>query len=637
MQYVAIYDKNETEYQTRRICFLENAKDVCITQSINGDYDFEFKLPAGDPKWKNIKRGYKAGYGNEIFRIRQVEGLKVSCTTLIQDACRVHLPYVEDMINKAAYDIFRGIFAEAEEAGYVKVIPRHEFTDKEGKYKNSGLEPVTEMFDFFEASKKTPIGLLNIFMEQLNKYRVHGEIFIDGTNGITLVKRLGKETEVTIDPRYNAKKIETSTSNHKLITRLYPYGKDDLPLAENANNGKHYIDSENIKEYGIYEGFCNFDEITDQDALLDAAKWQFSTDNPDRIDIEQCVYSIDMVDLNGRVNLGDTVTVNDIDRGMQTRQRVITIKRYPLAPHKNSIIVGRPPVTMNEAFSGMFQASQYLRLSRNGKQELKTPTLEFMEKNEDVTVENDGQFQKIAKYKTGALFVSPNGKYAVALIDGKIKIGVEDSTKADGWNWIGVFGHGEGDNEKKTYLLTNLITIMSENSELEIQDNFITMKDGDMKDGDGKLRFKAGYDDKSQKYVFELYDKNGEKNMYFDDSGNLTMRGVFKTGKDGEARTVIDGNGIQGYDDSDKKSGLWIDPSTTDLALYHEGTEYFTIYNELAGTAFLQMYGKNVLSLRSTGGTGHGTWKFNNGATGSFTTDDGKTVTVNGGLITGIS
>lgn len=628
MQYVAIYDKNETEYQTRRICFLENAKDVCITQSINGDYDFEFKLPAGDPKWKSIKRGYKAGYGNEIFRIRQVEGLKVSCTTLIQDACRVHLPYVEDMINKAAYDIFKGIFAEAEAAGYVKVIPRHEFTDKEGKYKNSGLEPVTEMFDFFEASKKTPIGLLNIFMEQLNKYRVHGEIFIDGTNGIALVKRLGKETNVTIDPRYNAKKIETSTSNHKLITRLYPYGKDDLPLAESANNGKHYIDSENIKEYGIYEGFCNFDEITDQDALLDAAKWQFSTDNPDRIDIEQCVYSIDMVDLNGRVNLGDTVTVNDIDRGMQTRQRVITIKRYPLAPHKNSIIVGRPPVTMNEAFSGMFQASQYLRLSRNGKQELKTPTLEFMEKNEDVTVENDRQFQKIAKYKTGALFVSPDGKYAVALIDGKIKIGVEDNTKADGWNWIGVFGHGDGDDEKKTYLLTNLITIMSENGELEIQDNFITMKDGG-----GKLRFRAGYDNSEdvKKYVFELYDKDGEKNMYFDDSGNLTMRGVFKTGEDGEARTVIDGNGIQGYDNSDKKSGLWISPLADDLILYYNDQEVFKIYNELAGSVSLYAYGHKFMTCGSYG------TKITGGATGSFTTDDGKTVTVNGGLITDIS
>ena len=129
---------------------------------------------------------------------------------------------------------------------------------------------------------------------------------------------------------------------------------------------------------------------------------------------------------------------------------------------------------------------------------LKTSALEFMKKNEDVTVENNGEYQKIAQYETGAMFVSDDGKYAVALIDGKIKIGAADkSRRYDGWNWIGVFGHGDGSDWATTYLYTNLITIMSENGKLKIEDNLITMYDGN-----GTLRYQSGYD--GHKYVFEL-------------------------------------------------------------------------------------------------------------------------------------
>ena len=80
----------------------------------------------------------------------------------------------------------------------------------------------------------------------------------------------------------------------------------------------------------------------------------------------------------------------------------------------------------------MFSATQYLRLHRNEKKEIKTPVIEFMKKNTDVTVENNGTFQKIAQYETGAMFVSPNGKYAVALIDGKGIQSYDSDGQADG-------------------------------------------------------------------------------------------------------------------------------------------------------------------------------------------------------------
>lgn len=498
MKFIAVYDKDATEYESDRLGFLENAKDVCIEQSINGDYELTFILPKGDKKWGLIDFERKVGYDGRIFRIKDIDDCTISASTLLQDACRTHVQYIGDMINTPANEIMEGIFSKTP---YVTVLKKEEI-------EALGLEPVTDKIDFFEMSKTTPIACLNRLMETLKKYRVHSEVYIDNDK-IGLVRQLGTKKDFVIDPRYNGCEIKPKISTYTLVTKLYPYGKDDLPL----EGDKQYILSPNYDTLGEYEGFCNFDEVTDQEDLLLAAQTQFRADNPERIDVPKYAVNVKVLDLPGEINLGDIVTVNDINNGIKSNQRVITVKKYPYEPHKNSIVVGVPPINMIEAFSGMFTAHQYLRLAQNERNEYKTNTLEFMKKNEDVTVENNGEYQKIAQYETGAMFVSDDGKYAVALIDGKIKIGAADKSRDDGWNWIGVFGHGDGSDWATTYLYTNLITIMSQNGKLKIEDNLITMYDGN-----GTLRYQSGYD--GHKYVFELYNEQGKRTAYMDDNGN---------------------------------------------------------------------------------------------------------------------
>lgn len=593
MKYLAIYDKDETEYNTQRLGFLENAEDVCISQSINGDYTLEFSLPKGDEKRELIAYERKVGLGDKIFRIKTIDGLKVTAVSLMQDACRHHIQYIEDMIGEKAYKIFNKIFSGCP---YVEVL-------SDDEYDELGLEKVDNLIDFFEQSKKTPIGCLKLLMETLNKYKVHSEIYINN-NKIGLVKRLGKDRGVVIDTRFNACEITPKIDSYSVVTKLFPYGKDDLPLEKAAykmdDSGnvceialsdedkrlgrRGYILSPNYDRLGSYEAFCEFSEIDDQNELLEAAKHQFSQDNIERIDVPKYSLDIKVIDIKGEVKLGDTVTVNDTLNGIKKKHRVISTKVYPYEPHRNSITVGVPSISQKELFDGIFSATQYLRINKNGAaDELKTSSLEFMKSNTDVTVENDGAFQKIAQYETGAMFVSPNEKYAVAIIDGKIKIGVKDKSQADGWEWIGVFGHG--DNEKQTYLYTNLVTIMSENGELKIEGNLIQMFDSS-----GVLRFHAGYNESLSKYVFELYDKEGNKNMYIDDDGNLTMRGVLKTGLDNEARTVIDKNGIRSYNKGGGADGLWANftESETDgvhtIALYDNGEALFKVFKGTAGT-----------------------------------------------------
>lgn len=593
MKFIAVYDKDATEYESDRLGFLENAKDVCIEQSINGDYELTFILPKGDKKWGLIDFDRKVGYDRRIFRIKDIDDCTISASTLLQDACRTHVQYIGDMINTPANEIMEGIFSKTP---YVTVLKKEEI-------EALGLEPVTDKIDFFEMSKTTPIACLNRLMETLKKYRVHSEVYIDNDK-IGLVRQLGTKKDFVIDPRYNGCEIKPKISTYTLVTKLYPYGKDDLPL----EGDKQYILSPNYDTLGEYEGFCNFDEVTDQEDLLLAAQTQFRADNPERIDVPKYAVNVKVLDLPGEINLGDIVTVNDINNGIKSNQRVITVKKYPYEPHKNSIVVGVPPINMIEAFSGMFTAHQYLRLAQNERNEYKTNTLEFMKKNEDVTVENNGEYQKIAQYETGAMFVSDDGKYAVALIDGKIKIGAADKSRDDGWNWIGVFGHGDGSDWATTYLYTNLITIMSQNGKLKIEDNLITMYDGN-----GTLRYQSGLNPQLGKYVFELFDESGKKSLYMDDNGNLTICGVFMTGENGQTRTVIDGNGIQSYNSDNQLHGLVSNPDGrhSDLATYYNGVEIFKLYNDIDGVTFYCNNSK-LLTTLSNKVSMNGTWYYKN-------------------------
>lgn len=570
MKFLAIYDRNATDYEANRLCHLENAKDVHITQSINGDYSLEFKLPRGDKKWQFVKAGNKAGYDGRVFRIKEINGLTVTAITLMQDACRTHIQYIGDMICRPANEIFEKIF---ETTPYATALKKREL-------EALGLEPVTDKIDFFELSKKTPIGCMNTLMERLNKYRIHSEIYIDNEK-IGLVRQLGKDRGVTVDPKYNANNMEAKIAAYGLITKLYPYGRDDMPLDQSykilsdgtlkplgkTSDGAGYILSPYYDTLGEYEGFCNFDEITDPDDLLSAARWQFSEQNIERADIPKYAVPFKFVDAdaNEKIKLGDTVTVKDRDRDMESKQRVTSVDIYPFEPNRSRFEVGNPGITVQEAMTTMFLASQYLRLNKNRSEELKTSTIEFMKKNSDVTVENDGEFQKIAEYDTGALFVSPGGMYAVAIIDGKVKVGTRDDSKPDGWEWTGVFGQGEVHVSKvfTGELFTDRVTISGEDRKLTINNNLISFKDINS-DGEA-LRSRWGFDE--NKYVFEIYNNEGDKTLYMNEDGDAEFSGVINTQKDVEVGQKIvlrdeDGNNSIGLTAANMKG-------TVEIAAYN--------------------------------------------------------------------
>lgn len=174
-------------------------------------------------------------------------------------------------------------------------------------------------------------------------------------------------------------------------------------------------------------------------------------------------------------------------------------------------------------------------------------------------------------------------------------------------------------------------------------DNKKLLLDGDLlyiEDNKGRRRINLGNMDGA--FVFQIFNQLSEKTIEMDDDGNVTITGVFATGTDKNARTVIDKNGIQSYDADGNKYGLWCNaPSSndmryTDFNLYYNNKCIFQIYNAISGI-LLRTYGLDILSSGNGTTVGKNKWKFEQGASGTFQTADGKTVTVSGGLITDIS
>ena len=592
---IRVFKRDETNFSGNGIAVLEKAKDVCIARDINGEYMLTFSLPPGC-KWKHVIPENIVQCNGQWFRIKNIAKRNVTAQAIYFDSAQKHIPYIGDLIGVKPIEIMETIFAGT---------PVHIMTAAE--VQDIGLEWIETLTDFFECGKMTPIGAMGTLIEQLERQKAHCELYVDNYN-IALVKQLGKDNGAIIDTNTNARSVDPTRDSTSLITRLYPYGKDDLHIGSVSTNGKHYIDSPNIPQFGICEGFANFDSVEEPEELLKCGLWQFSGDNPERIDIPKLSFEIDYIERGKKINLGDIVTVVDRETGITSKQRIISSRIYPYEKQKTRYTVGNPPMSVADAFSGLIQDQTTNKLHTNDKGELKTSWLECMQRNETISINNDLNSQEIAKYRTGALFVSPDGTCAVAIINGRVAI--SDHRENGEWFWTTISDAGKMIvNEVYTGVLyTSLVQILGDGGKLDITNNLIKFKDEN-----NILRVQIGF--VGNQYKFELYNKQGNKTVYLDDDGNMVLTGAFATGVMGMDRTIINGNGIQSYDSLNRKSGLWCNipdkdgKSFSDLTLYWMGGEVFQIYNDVGHISILCV-GRNVLHYDGTQMRANGVWVY---------------------------
>lgn len=573
--YIRIYPHNEKTFKSGGLGVIQNARDVCVSRNISGDCELTFTLHPSDEKMPLLSPENICDIQGQRYRIKTIDDDKITATAIYQDAAYKHIVRIADMIGKSPYEIMCKIFENTP----VRVMTV-------GEVAALGMEWVTDLTDFFEVSKVTPLGAMKNLTDTLEKYRHHCELYIDNYN-IALVKQIGIDRGARLDTAYNAKEMKVKRDTSELITRLYPYGKEDMPIGK-VNNSKNYIESENITTWER-EGYEEFSEIDNPTELKTAAQWLFSADNPDRVDIPKYSVTVSYAQRKDKeIRLGDIVTVIDRQYNITSKQRATEVKIYPFEPNKNEVTVGSPPKSIAETFKGMASTSLKYQSTVNERGEIKPSWLENLKGGYSTLVNkaisgNEKEQRKTVIHDYGDIWVNPNNpNQALALVGGVIAMANGKDSNGD-WVWS-AFGDWSGFTADKLTtgtLNTSNVLIRSNDGKTTLSGNLMTMKDNS-----GNIRLKMGLD--GGVYVFDLYNAQEDKTVSLNSYGGLTLKGSLDTTQavEGECGYEIDGDSILG---SKYSGGKWVrhglrvfaneDKDETNFMLYIDGIPALNLHS----------------------------------------------------------
>ena len=315
------------------------AFSVRVAREINGAHTLDFKYPENEktPLLKENKIVICEGQAYRVLKVskrRDGESVtEVRCSHIWNaDAPNIHLQNIPDMIGVSP----KSVIERAIRGTKFKYM-----TDMELKALNmKRVDADGFKIDFFSVDKTNPYDVVKAVIECCGK----GELYTDNKK-IALVERIGTDSAVRLDLGKNMEDITVERDITDLVTRLYPYGRDDLHIGS-VNGGRQYIESANAAVYGVREGYRDFGDITSARTLFERALWEFDAENAERIDVPQISITGTYAELNKiagyeaeQLRLGDGVTV--VDGGDALYERVIKIERYPYSPESAILTIGR--------------------------------------------------------------------------------------------------------------------------------------------------------------------------------------------------------------------------------------------------------------------------------------------------------
>ena len=221
---------------------LYEASEISVSQQINGDYTLSFKYPrnGGLAVDTYMRPNSIVDCEGQLFRIKKMTRtadplMSFECEHVFNyDSKRMHFPNVAstdsgDFIGEDAYTVLESLSS---------ISPFHLLTDDE--LSELGMERISVNIDF-ESMDKT--NLYDV-MQKIIECAGMGEIYADNYH-IAIVKSIGKNSNVTLNTTLNLTDITIERDSSDMITRLYPYGKDNLEItnAEKNTDGTRYVEN----------------------------------------------------------------------------------------------------------------------------------------------------------------------------------------------------------------------------------------------------------------------------------------------------------------------------------------------------------------------------------------------------------
>jgi phage minor structural protein len=416
-----IYSKNAVHFENNGLCVLQNAYDVKIHQIINGEYTLEFSLPQHDSKLKYIEPFNYVKCENQLFRIKKINEtttkINVSCEHIFYDLAEVkYIPFIE-WIGWTPQQILTEILEDTP------------FT--------LGTCEITRPTDLI-MTKTNPMEVIVKLIEN-----VGGEL-IKNNFTINLVTKCGNETDIKFKLNKNINSIKRETDASNVITRLYPYGEDDLDITT-VNNGLHYLDSPLLSQYPLPKiGTEDFKDIKDPVELKNKALEKWSTSTKDGIDKPQVSYKCDVIELKKlglteeEFHIGDTITIEDEVLGINTAQRITDYSYYPYEAKKSNItLINYDPndyITLKTVFANINNTTETINKMINAGGNVVATYVENIKQK--LQTEVNTIVKKALLHNTPDMYVDNIDNPTKAILIGDGVFAIANSKKANGdWNW----------------------------------------------------------------------------------------------------------------------------------------------------------------------------------------------------------
>ena len=337
-----LFEYSAKTFENGQLSILHEASGVKVTHEINGERTLEFDYPYPSEKTKLIKENRIAVCEGQAYRIMQLSRddsgagmMHVKCMHVFNADLRgVHVQSfggTDETIGANPSEVM-GIALNG--------TPFTMLTEKE--VSALGMKRIGDdgfLIDFETVDKTTPYDIISQIIKNCGK----GELYCDNYKA-AIVERIGTDNGLRLELSHNMQNVTVEKDISSMVTRLYPYGRDDAHIGS-VNGNKQYVDSENISLYGIKEGYRDYSDYIEPADIKAHALWEFDAENEDRIDVPDINITGDVIDLSKLgldmygMKTGDTVHI--IDNGTEITERIIKIERHPYDESETTLSIGR--------------------------------------------------------------------------------------------------------------------------------------------------------------------------------------------------------------------------------------------------------------------------------------------------------
>lgn len=311
-----------------------------------------------------------------------------------------------------------------------------------------GVVDVDEKLDYLDLLEVSRFEALSQIVEIWG-----GEMIADNWT-IHLLKEAGEDRGLQIRVGKNIDGLECTEDISAVVTRLHVLGYQGANFEE-INDGKNYIDSENIGRYAyVREGYAYFDDDEDPQELM-----RLGLEELDKRDKPRLTIRVDLARLRGsgqyqwyqdleQIGLGDTVTVHHAFLGQNIKVRAMEVETDCLTGNAGTVTLGEiNSQGLFQGFSSMVRTTELVRkiLDHDGHVRARTLRGEIDLLTTRLIASGSYQTATVIEGK-GSLYENTNQSspdYGAMYIGPGI-MAIADSKNADGtWEWR-TFGRGKG-------------------------------------------------------------------------------------------------------------------------------------------------------------------------------------------------